>query len=101
MDFKTQLKLSISSIVLGSIVGVAIAYLGYGVCSLVWSAIVQALVSTLKFWYFFKWRPLFIFNIQKFKYHFHYGIKVVLSGILDIFFTNAYTIFIGRFFAPA
>ena len=101
MDFKTQLKFSIPSIVLGSIVGVVMAYLGYGVWSLVWSAIVQALVSTLQFWYFSKWMPLFVFNIQKFKYHFHYGIKLMFSGILDILFTNAYTIIIGKFFAPA
>ena len=101
MDFKTQLKVSIPSIVIGSLVGIVMAYWGYGVWSLVWSAIVQALLSTVQFWYFSKWIPLFVFNIQKFKHHFHYGIKLMFSGILDILFTNAYTIIIGKFFAPA
>jgi O-antigen/teichoic acid export membrane protein len=101
MDFKTQLQVSIPSLVVGCSVGIAMAYYGFGVWSLVWSAIIQALVSTIQLWYMSKWMPLWVFNIEKFKYHFHYGIKLMFSGILDIFFTNAYTIIIGKFFAPA
>jgi O-antigen/teichoic acid export membrane protein len=58
--------------------------------------IIRALVSTIQLWYMSKWMPLWV-NIEKFKYHFHYGIKLMFSGILDIFFTNAYTIIIGKF----
>ncbi|MBC5864214.1 lipopolysaccharide biosynthesis protein [Flavobacterium turcicum] len=101
MDFKTQLKVSIPSLILGCSIGIAMAYYGYGVWSLVWSAIIQALASTVQLWYFAKWKPLWGFNKEKFHYHFHYGIKLMFSGILDILFVNAYTIIIGKFFAPA
>jgi O-antigen/teichoic acid export membrane protein len=101
MDFKTQMKVSIPSLIIGSIVGITMAYNGYGVWSLVWSAIIQSFVATIQLWYWSKWMPLWIFNIEKFKYHFHYGVKLMSSGILDIIFTNAYTIIIGKFFAPA
>lgn len=101
MDFKTQLKVSIPSLILGCSIGIAMAYYGYGVWSLVWSAIIQALASTVQLWYFAKWKPLWVFNKEKFHYHFHYGIKLMFSGILDILFVNAYTIIIGKFFAPA
>jgi O-antigen/teichoic acid export membrane protein len=101
MDFKTQMKVSLPSLIIGSIVGITMAYKGYGVWSLVWSAIIQTLAATIQLWYWAKWRPLWAFNIEKFKKHFHYGVKLMLSGILDIIFTNAYTIIIGKFFAPA
>lgn len=101
MDFKTQLKVSIPSLVIGCTVGVTMAYMGYGVWSLVWSAVIQSFASAVQLWYFAKWKPLWVFNIEKFKFHFHYGIKLMFSGILDILFTNAYTIIIGKFFAPA
>ncbi|WP_188049982.1 lipopolysaccharide biosynthesis protein [Flavobacterium sp. GP15] len=101
LDFKTQMLVSIPSLIFSSIVGVIMAFHGYGVWSLVWSAIVQSLASTIQFWYHCKWRPLWLFNIEKFKYHFHFGMKLLFSGILDILFTNAYTIIIGRFFAAS
>ena len=101
LDFKTQMKISIPSTILSGITGVSLAVLGFGVWSLVYSAIVQALAGTIQLWYWAKWKPLLAFNKNKFYHHFHYGVKLTLSGILDIIFTNAYTIIIGKFFAPA
>src|SRR5690606_33140255 len=37
----------------------------------------------------------------KFRYHFGFGSRMMFSGILDILFTNAYTIIIGKFYLPA
>lgn len=101
LDFKTQMKVSIPSLIIGSLVGVSMAYLGFGVWSLVWSSIVQALASVIQLWYWSKWKPLWIFNKNKFKRHFHYGIKMMFSSFLETIFSNIYTIIIGRFFSPA
>lgn len=100
MDFKTQLLVSIPSLIIGSVIGISMALMGYGVWSLVWSAVFQSLANTIQLWYRSKWFPLWTFSKIKFKYHFHYGVKLMLSSILDIFFTNIYTIVIGKFFAP-
>ena len=101
MDFKTQLKVSIPSLIIGCSIGIALAYLGYGVWSLVWSSIIQSVTSTVQLWFYAKWKPLWVFNKSKFRHHFHYGVKLMFSGILDIIFTNAYTIIIGKLYAPA
>ena len=101
MDFKTQTKVAVPSLIIGSIVGIFMAYNDYGVWSLVWSGIAQASAATIQLWYWAKWRPLWAFNIAKFKQHFNYGVKLMFSGILDIIFTNAYAIIIGKFFLPA
>lgn len=101
MDFKTQMKVSIPSLIIGSTVGIVMALNDYGVWSLVWSAVIQSLAATIQLWYWSKWKPIWVFNWEKFNHHFHYGVKLMFSGILDIIFTNAYTIIIGKFFAPA
>lgn len=100
LDFKTQMKVTLPSLLISGTVGITLAYAGYGVWSLVTSAIVQALASVIQLWYWSKWKPLWCFSKEKFNYHFHYGIKMMLSGILDIIFTNIYTIIFGKFFSP-
>lgn len=101
LDFKTQMKISIPATILSGIVGVIMAYLGYGVWSLVVMAITQSLASTIQLWIYSNWMPSWVFNKEKFKYHFKYGYKLTLSGVLDTLFVNVYIIIIGKIFAPA
>lgn len=101
LDFKTQMKVSIPSLIIGSTVGILMALNNYGVWSLVWSAVIQSLLATIQMWYWTKWKPIWAFNWEKFNYHFHYGVKLMFSGVLDTIFTNAYAVIIGKFFVPA
>lgn len=101
MDFKTEMLIAIPSLIISSIVGISMAILGYGVWSLIVSAIVQSLVSSIQLWFRSTWRPSFIFKKKSFKNHFNFGYKLTLSGILDSIFSNLYVIIIGRLFPPA
>lgn len=99
LDFKTETKSSLTSTVASAISGVALAYNGFGVMSLVWMAIVGALVNNMMLWSQSGWKPSLIFDRQKFHYHFNFGSRMMVSGILDIIFTNAYVLIIGKFFS--
>lgn len=101
MDFKTQMIVSVPSIVGGGALGITLAYMGFGVWSLVWMRLFQSFLNSLQLWIVTKWKPSLIFNIAKFKYHFKFGYKLLLSGLLDTVFTNIYTLIIGRLFLPA
>lgn len=98
MDFKTQMIIAIPSVLISGLLGVYLAYQGYGVWALVWMNLSQSSLNTIQLWLKTKWRPSFVFNIQKFKYHFHFGYKLTLSGLLDTVFRNIYQIIIGKFF---
>jgi teichuronic acid exporter len=100
MDFKTQMLVSTPSLIISGVVGIVLAIFGYGVWSLVWSKIAQSFAATIQIWYWAKWHPKWIFNKEKFKQHFSFGIKLTLSGVLDTIFSNSYAIIIGKFFAP-
>lgn len=98
MDFKTQMTVAIPSLIGSGLLGMFLAYKGYGVWSLVWMSLFQAFLNTVQLWWKTGWKPSFIFNVNKFKYHFRFGYKLTLSGLLDTIFTNIYQIIIGRYF---
>lgn len=101
MDFKTQMRIQIPSVIIGAIVGVSMAYMGYGVWSLVWMNLAQAIVNTLQCWFTLPWKPSFTFNKRRFRYHLNFGYKLTLSGLLDTIYNDAYRIVIGKFYSPA
>lgn len=101
LDFKTQTIIGIPSTILSGILGIVMAYTGFGVWSLVWSRIADSLIRTIQLWIYSKWTPSRVFNIEKFKYHFNFGYKLTLSGLLDTIFNNIYIIVIGKFFAAS
>ena len=101
MNFKLQMKLQIPATVISGVVGVAMAYKGYGVWSLVWLNLVQAILFAIQYWLFVDWRPSFIFDKERFKHHFDFGYKLTLSGLIDTIYNDAYRIVIGKFFSPA
>lgn len=101
LKFKKQAVITFPALLVGGFVGIYMAYTGFGVWSLVGSALTNASLITLLLWLTANWSPKFIFNKEKFHQHFHYGYKITISGILDIIFTNIYQIAIGRFYAAS
>src|SRR5690606_17306950 len=92
MNFKLQMTLQIPSTIFGSVVGVGMAYTGYGVWSLVGLNLAQTVIFTIQNWIFIPWRPSFKFDKKRFKYHFNFGYKMTLSGLLDTVYNNSYNI---------
>ena len=101
MDFKTQTMVTIPSLIIGSSVGIYMAYNGFGVWSLVWNFIIQSLLTAIQLWYWSNWKPTFVFNIEKFRFHLNFGYKLMISAILDVLFKNSYTIIIGKYYTSS
>lgn len=101
MNFKLQMQLQIPATIMSGIVGVAMAYMGYGVWSLVWLNLAQAIVFTVQNWVFISWKPSLVFDKERFKYHFKFGYKLTLSSLIDTVYNDAYRIVIGKFYSPA
>ncbi len=99
MNFKTQTIISLPSVILGGIVGIYLAYSGYGVWSIVWNQLITATFRSMQLWIYSKWTPSFVFSVPKFKEHFNFGYKITLSSILEKIFNNLYIIIIGKYFS--
>ena len=99
INFKLQTKISIVASIVSGIVGIIMAYRGFGVWSLVTRQIcMQALNSSL-LWIWNGWRPLLVFSKQSFSELFSFGYKLLLSGLIDTIFQNIYLMIIGRFYS--
>lgn len=100
LDFK---KLSIANIggnVIGTVLGIGLAYCGYGLWSLVIRMLAVSFFTALFLWNLNKWRPSFVFSITSFKELFNFGGFVLLSSIVTSISNNVQTLIIGRMFVP-
>ncbi|MEZ7674407.1 lipopolysaccharide biosynthesis protein [Prevotella sp. 20925_1_30] len=101
IDFKSQAKITLSATVISGIVGVILAYQGYGIWALVWQGVASSIVRMGLLWLMSKWRPRTGFSKSSFNYLFGYGSKLLASGLLDTIYNNIYPIVIGKFYTPA
>jgi len=96
MDFKTQAVISAVSTFLSGLIGVWMAYNGYGVWALVFQQISAAVLRNVLLWVYGGWKPLWVWSNDSFKYLWNFGNKVVIIGLLDSIFNNAYAFVIGK-----
>ena len=101
IDIKSQAKITLSATVISGIVGILLAYQGYGIWALVWQGVASSIVRMGLLWLMSKWRPRTGFSKSSFNYLFGYGSKLLASGLLDTIYNNIYPIVIGKFYNPA
>lgn len=98
IDFKTRAKISVITNLFTGIVGLYLAYQGYGVWALVFQTLSSNVLRTFMLWGFVKWRPQWVFSWESFGEMFTFGSKMLASGLLDTIYNNIYTIVIGKCF---
>jgi teichuronic acid exporter len=98
LDFKTQAKINISSIVIGGIIGVIAAWQGYGVWALVIQNLFRSGLMNLIFWVQSSWRPKRIFSKTSFKALFGFGSKLLAASIFNTISENVISLIIGKFY---
>lgn len=98
IDFKTQAKASLSAAIVSGIIGITMAYKGFGVWSIVTQQLTNLGVNAGLLWLFSKWRPRLLYSWKSFRELFSFGSKLMLSGLLDTLYKNIYTLVIGKVF---
>ena len=96
IDFKTQTKCNVISSAISGVVGIAMAFMNYGVWALVGQQLSRIFFNTLLLWVLRNWRPSFSFSWVSFKELFGFGWKLMVSGILNSVWSQIYQIVIGR-----
>lgn len=99
VDFKTQAKISIIASTGSGIIGIGMAFYGFGVWSLVAQQLSRQFLNSFFLWIFNKWRPALHFSVDSFRELFGFGSKLMLSGIINTTFNNIYYVIIGKFYA--
>lgn len=101
LKFKLQTIATLLSTILSGILGIGMAYSGYGVWALVAQTISSASLRTIVLICFSHWKPLFVFSIVSFKNLFSFGSKLLVGDFIHTIYSNMYTLVIGKAFNAA
>lgn len=101
VDFKSQAYASVSASMASGVIGLYMAYSGYGVWALVWQQMTYALMSVAVIWVLARWVPRWVYSWQSFRALFSYGSKLLASRLLNVVYTNASSLVIGKWYTPA
>lgn len=101
IDFKTKTKASAVSAVLSGVLGIVMAYIGFGVWALVGQMLSKQLLYTVSLWVLNKWWPKLRFSITSFRYMWGFGWKLLVSGLLNNIWNQLYQVVVGKFYSPS
>ena len=100
IDFKIQTKITLISAIISGVIGIVMAYMGYGVWALVGQQISCQLLTTALFWIYNKWLPSLVFSWESFREMWSFGWKLLVSGLIDTLWKEIYQVVIGKCYAP-
>lgn len=98
IDFKMQAKFSMISNISSGIIGILLAYYGFGVWSLVYRTILNSVFQSSLFWIFTKWKLTFDFSFSSLKEMFNFGSKLLISSLMNNIYNNVNYFIIGKYF---
>jgi len=101
MQFRRFFFATLGGTVFSAVVGIAMAYLGYGVWALVFQQLLNVTVNTAILWLTVGWRPKPIFSWERLKTLISYGWKLLVSQLLDTAYLKLYQFIIGLRYSTA
>ncbi|HEY5499821.1 MAG TPA: lipopolysaccharide biosynthesis protein [Bacteroidales bacterium] len=99
LDFKKLALASTLAVFISGLLGIWMAYTGYGVWALVAQTVLNNLICNILLWTLSRWSPLWVFSKESFIALFSFGSKLLLSSLLHTVYTNLYTLVIGKFYS--
>jgi teichuronic acid exporter len=101
LNFLTLCKVSIASISISGVVGILMAWKGFGVWSIVCQQLVASLAAVILIWALGNWRPSAVFSFHSIRNVFGFSVSFASIGLLDVIARNLSTAIIGRRFTAA
>lgn len=99
MLFKKFFFSTLGGTVGAAVVGIWMAYNGYGVWALVIQNIFNQCVDTAILWITVGWRPKKLFSWQRLKGLFSYGWKILTAAFIDTAYRDIRSLIIGRMYS--
>lgn len=99
LDFKTQAKSTLVGALMSGLVGLIMAYNGFGAWALVGLQLTNQVATAATLWIVTDWRPKWQFSSCAFRDLFGLGSKLLACNVLDSLFQSLYTLTIGKVFS--
>ena len=99
--FKRFFFSTIGSTLASAVIGIAMAYAGFGVWALVGQSLSNVVTGTIILWATVPWRPRRMFSWQRLKSLLSFGWKLLVSSLLDTGYNNLRSLIIGKLYSSA
>jgi len=101
MQFRRFFFSTLGGTLFSAAVGIAMAYMGYGIWALVMQQLLNVTVNTAILWLTVGWRPKLMFSLQRLKGLISYGWKLLASALLDTVYLKLYQLVVGLKYTAA
>ena len=101
MLFKRFFWSTLGGTLASGVVGVVMAYQGFGIWALAAQYMTNTTVDTMVLWFTVKWRPKLLFSLKRLGSMFSYGWKLLVSALLDTGYNELRSLVIGRMYTPS
>ncbi len=98
MIFKKFFLATIIGTVISAVVGIAMAYKGFGVWALVAQYLTNTTTDTIILALTIKWKPVFKFSVKSIKELFSYGWKILIASMIHEVYMELRSIIIGKIY---
>ena len=82
-----------------AVIGIIMAYHGFGVWALVAQQVTNTLIDTIVLWISVKWRPKRMFSLKRLRALFDYGWKLLASSLIATIYNDIRQLVIGRVYS--
>ena len=101
MLFKRFFFSTIGGTIFSAVLGLAMAYAGFGIWALVAQQLSNTFIDTLILWITVRWRPTKSFSWTRLKYLLSFGWKLLVSSLLDTAYNNLRNLIIGKMYSSS
>jgi len=101
MRFKEMMFCNLSATIISGIVGIIMAYRGFGLWALVIYYFAQIAISSLAMLFTLRWFPRSRFSMESARRLYGFGIKMLISSVISTLYANIRPLIIGRKFSTA
>jgi teichuronic acid exporter len=99
LKFKTLVKIRVPSTLASGIIGLILAYMGYGVYALVAQIALEGVFFVIILWMVFRWTPSWEFDRETFRFHWKHGSRLLVVDLMTALYRNIFSLIIGKFFS--
>lgn len=101
LKFKQKSIINVITTVSSGICSIVMAFLGYGVWSLVYPYFISLTVRAFLFWHYQHWFPRLGFSTKSFQAMFSFGSKLLATSLIDVVSRNIYPFIIGKMYSSS
>lgn len=96
MIFRKFFFATIIGTIISAVVGIWMAYAGYGVWALVAQYLTNTTIDTIILALTIKWKPMLKFSVTRLKVLFSYGWKILVASLINDIYNELRTLVIGK-----